>query len=61
MFGGMSGVRARIPMQDYRSIPLAVVIWAAEFNTQTERQTDRQTDRQRKKDRQRHTWTGSLL
>jgi len=37
MFGGLSSVGVQIPMQDYKSLRVAVVIWA---HTDTDRQTD---------------------
>jgi len=37
-------VRVRIPIQDYMSLPVAVMIWATGVNTQTDRQTAIHTD-----------------
>ena len=42
MSEGMSWMRVRVTMQDYKSLPVAVMICATLVNTQTHIKTDRQ-------------------
>ena len=43
---GLSGVRVRISLYDYKSLRITVMIWTTLVNTHTHTHTDRKTDRQ---------------